>query len=159
MLKYVGFFIVSFAIFALGAEYSKKEKKGAVLSSEFLRFCTYAKREIFTGLRTVREIARGFESEPLAECGFLPRIADGEGLSETFYALHLPLDDAERDLLGKIFSSLASSHASYGIGEADGRIEELRAYVSEKEMRCALNVKLSRTLTATACAGFLLLLI
>ena len=160
MLKYIGFFILSFAIFSLGAEYSKREKKGALLSGEFLRFCTYAKGEIFNLLKTVREIARDFRSETLTECGFLPHVTDGEGLCESFSALRgIPLDDAERELLVKIFSSLTSLDASYGIAEADGRIEELRAYVSEKEKRCTSNVKLARTLTATACVGFLLLLI
>lgn len=161
MVKYIGFFIISFAVYSFCAEYVRRQRRILAELFEMVRFCAYARREITILLRPVRELCEDFQSQILSECGFFERLREGVGLVEAFKSSReaLLIEGEVSELILRLFSSLSSPDVSYGARESESLLSELSDCVLQRERGSCQNIKLARTLTATACVGILLLLI
>ena len=160
MLKLVGICILLFTSMLVSRELVAARRQRLALCEELLRFVSFLRLQIGCFLRPMAEVAREFRSDSLCACGFLCE-GDFDDLGRSFSSSDAP------KIVGKectriaesLFSSLGSGYLDDEIGLIDAHRAELAALVDAERTEAARQIRLIRTLTASASVGLIILII
>ena len=160
MLKLVGICILLFTSVLISHELVAARRRRLLLCEELLRFVSFLRLQIGCFLRPTAEVAREFRSDSLSACGFLSG-GCGEDLGRSFSSSGAP------EIVGKectrivesLFASLGSGYLDDEIGLIDAHRAELSALVDAERTEAARQIRLIRTLTASASVGLIILII
>ena len=111
-------------------------------------------------MRPVHEAAHSFDSDELSECGFLP-IREAGDIRRAFYDSHAPemLGQECTRVLDSLFSSLGTGYLEDEVRLIDLHRSQLAELVDRERAEADRQVKLIRTLTASAALGVIILII
>ena len=160
MLKLFGICILLFTSMLISRELADARRRRLALCEELLRFLSFLRLQIGCFLRPISEIACEFRSSTLSACGFLK---DGgvEDLSVAFSSSDAPRIAGKEctRIVESLFTSLGVGYLDNEIGIIDSHRAELTELVEVERTEAARQIRLIRTLTASAAVGLIILII
>ncbi len=159
MLKLLGVCILLFTSILISHELVGARRKSFLLCEELLRLVSYLRLQIGCFLRPLSEAVADFDSQPLAECGFLP-LGEGADLRRAFCESKLPGAVGEEcaRIVDSLFSSLGNGYLEDEVNLLDTHRAQLGAAVETRRIDMVKETRLIRTLTVTASLGFIILI-
>lgn len=160
MLKLVGICILLFTSILVSRELVSRRKRRLLVYEELLRFVAFLRLQIGCFLRPIPEVVADFRSDELERCGFLTS-DDGAGIAARFASSALPGivgEDCSR-VVDSLFSSIGSGYLEDEIRLIDVHKEQLSQLVERERDETARQVRLIKTLAASASLGLVIFVI
>ena len=160
MLKLAGICILLFTSILTSRELVSRRRSRLVLCEELLRFVSFLRLQIGCFLRPVHEVASSFHSDVLSSSGFLP-VGECGDVGRAFADSDLPRivgQDCAR-IADSLFSSLGSGYLEDEVRLIDVHRAQLSELVERERIETERQVRLIRTLTASAALGAIILII
>ena len=160
MLKLIGICILLFTSILISRELVAARRHRLEVCEELLRFVCFLRVQIGCFLRPTADVVVNFSSDSLAACGFPSR---GGALDpcRDFASSDVPRivgKECSR-IIESLLSSLGSGYLEDEMGLIDAHRAELSALVEGERAEAARQVRLIRTLTASATLGLVILII
>ncbi len=140
--------------------YSDYKREGVILSKAFLDYLVHLRLGISGYSRTITEARRGFQSEPLFRCGFLPSLEEGESQLDSFLPLcKTSIPEEIKEALKEYFTLSGKRFLEDEIASVTKCIERIEAHLpvinekTEKDRRAIYATGLA------ICLGFIILVI
>lgn len=145
----------------ISREYSRYMRKRFSECQGFLSFMTHIRIQVGCFLRPVRELAAGFTSKPLSECGFIDALKDSENIYEAYKKseARLSLSPQERGVLENLFSLFGEGYLEEGVRLIDESKERMEALCADLSKKCEKNIRLVTVVSVTAALGFFIIVI
>lgn len=159
MLKLIGICILLFTSILICRELIAIRQRRLLLCEELLRLVSYLRLQIGCFLRPLSEVVAGFDSEALSECGFLPP-GEGVDLRRALCESEVPglVGEECARIIDSLLSSLGSGYLDDEVKLLDTYRAQLSEVVEKRRIDTAKEMRLIRTLTATASLGFVILI-
>ena len=160
MLKMSGICILLFTSILVSRELVETRRRRLALCEELLRFVSFLRLQIGCYLRPTAEVARQFRSDDLSACGFLSD-ENGDDLGRSFLSSGAPKIVGKEctRIVASLLSSLGSGYLNDEIGLIDAHRAELSTLVDGERDETARQIRLIRTLTASASIGLIILIV
>ena len=159
MLKLLGICILLFTSILLSRELVAARRKGLLVCEELLRLVSYLRLQIGCFLRPLSEASAGFDSAVLLESGFLP-LGEGRDVRRAFSESGVAgvVGEECARILDSLFFSLGNGYLDDEVKLLDTHRAQLCELVEKRRIDTVRQVRLIRTLTASASLGFVILI-
>ena len=160
MLKLIGVCILLFTSVLISRELVARRRRRLALCEELLRLVGFLRLQIGCFLRPIGDVISDFESAEFSACGFLPseRYADPRQAFLDSDAPSIAGRECAR-IVDSLLSSLGTGYLDDEVKIIDQHRAELCAAVEAERTETDRQVRLIRTLTASAAPGSVILII
>ena len=160
-IKIVGGLILLACAFLIGKAYESYAFRAISEYEAFLSMLGHIKNKINCFLMTTCKLLCDFESGPLEESGFLPKLREGKRMSEAFEdaSARLAISKEAKKLLSVFFEELGVGYKDEELNRISGVERELSSILSREREEMPKNVRIAKTLLLAAALGILILII
>ena len=161
MIKYAGMIAVLLSAAVISREYSSFSQKRLSEVRDFLSFVSHMKIQVGCFLCPASELVRGFSSERLSAVGFVGALSDGASLCDAYKNCEdrLSVGEEEREILGRLFSTIGECYLDDGLRLIDSSLRELESVYAKRRAEAPKNTRLVSVISVTSAIGFLMMVI
>lgn len=160
-LKIIGIVIILCAAAVLRSVMCESRKKRLVLCEELHRFFLHIRTRISCYLEVPSRLYIGFESEALAESGFLEKLSEGEDICKSLDSSEVAkiLTKEQLHAAKEVLSSVGTGYLDEQVKLLDVGNKSFFSLLEKERASLSRDIKLINTLSASLSVGIAIVLI